>query len=292
MPTLVIPLGLAFLMLSVGLETRLDDFRAVARAPAGVAAGLVAQILGLPILAGLVAHGLGLPPVHAVGLVLVAAAPGGVTANFVTLMARGDVALCVTVTVFGSLAAPLTVPLVVGAAFALFAGDTVALTLPLGPTVGAVFVTTVVPLAIGLALAHCRPEAVARRRTLLRRASFVVFLAIVATAVAAQWTALAASWTEVGLAALALDLAAMALAVLLGRAVGVPPPGLAALAVSGGLRNIALALTVAIGILGRPDVAVAATVYVFAMNASALALVALRRRGSGLSDVKDGPAVP
>ncbi len=291
MPTLVIPLGLAFLMLCVGLETRIADFRAVAHAPAGVAAGLAAQILGLPILAGLLAHVLGLPPVHAVGLVLVAAAPGGVTANFVTLMGRGDVALCVTVTVLGSLAAPLTVPLVVGIAFTLFAGGTVALSLPLGATIGAVFVTTVVPLLIGLALARRRPEAVARRRAMLRRASFVVFLAIVATAVLSQWTALAASWSEVGIAALALNLTAMALAALLGRAVGVASPGLVALAVSGGLRNIALALTVAIGLLGRPDVAVAATVYVFAMNASALALVALRRRASGLSDVKERPTV-
>ena len=276
--TLVIPLGLAFLMLCVGLETRLADFRALARAPVGVAVGLVAQIVGLPLLAAGLAHLLGLPPVHAVGLVLLAAAPGGVTANFVTLMGRGDVALCVTVTVLGSLAAPLTVPVVVGLAFAGFAGDGIALALPLGPTVGAVFVTTVVPLLIGLALAERRPAAVARLRSPLRRISFLVFLAIVATAVLSQWTALVASWREVGVAALALNLAAMGLAALLGRLAGVAAPGRVALAISGGLRNVALALTVAIGLLGRPDVAVAATVYVFVMNATALALVAALRR--------------
>jgi BASS family bile acid:Na+ symporter len=174
--------------------------------------------------------------------------------------------------------APLTVPLVVGLAFTVFAGDGVALSLPLGPTIGAVFVTTVVPLLAGLRIAEVRPERVERARTTLRRASFLVFLTIVVTAVASQWTALTASWAEVGLAALVLNLAAMALSVLLGRLVGTPPPGLAALAISGGLRNIALALTVAIGLLGRPDVAVAATVHVFAMNATALAFVALARR--------------
>lgn len=282
MSTLIIPLGLAFLMLSVGLETRLADFRALARAPLGVAAGLSAQIVGLPLLAGAIALGLGLPPVHAVGLVLVAAAPGGVTANFVTLMGRGDVALSITVTVLGSLAAPLTVPLVVGLAFSVLAGDSVALALPLGPTIGAVFVTTVVPLAIGLAIAERAPETVARLRPGLRRASFLVFLAIVATAILSQWAALVLSWREVGVAALALNLAAMVLSVALGRAVGVGRPGLTALAISGGLRNIALALTVAIGLLGRPDLAVAATVYVFAMNATALALVALLRRTAPL----------
>lgn len=284
--TPIIPLGLAFLMLCVGLETRLADFRALARAPLGVAAGLLAQIVCLPLLAWAIAVGLGLPPVHAIGLVLVAAAPGGVTANFVTLMARGDVALSVTVTVLGSLAAPLTVPLVVGVAFAALAGDGVSLSLPLGATIGAVFVTTVVPMIVGLALAERWPERVARVRPGLRRLSFLVFLAIVVTAVASQWTALAAAWREVGLAALLLDAAAMALSIGLGRFVGVGRPGLAALAISGGLRNIALALTVAIGLLGRPDVAVAATVYVFAMNALALAFVAWERRRH-LSQIKD-----
>jgi BASS family bile acid:Na+ symporter len=286
--TLIIPLGLAFLMLCVGLETRIADFRALAQAPLGVAAGLVSQIVGLPLIAIGVAHLLGLPAAHAVGVVLVAAAPGGVTANFVTLMAAGDVALCVTVTVLGSLAAPLTVPIVVGFAFHLFAGDTVALSLPLGPTIGAVFVTTVVPLVIGIAAAERRAEAVARARPILRRASFVVFLVIVVTAIASQWSALVASWKVVGLADILLNLTAMAVAAALGRAVGVKASGLVALSISGGLRNIALALTVAIGILGRPDIAVAATVYVFVMNASALAMVAVRRRGQLVRD--QGPS--
>ena len=286
--TLIIPLGLAFLMLCVGLETRIADFRALAHAPLGVAAGLLSQIVGLPLIAIGVAHLLGLPAAHAIGVVLVAAAPGGVTANFVTLMAAGDVALCVTVTVLGSLAAPLTVPIVVGLAFNLFAGDTVALSLPLGPTIGAVFVTTVVPLIIGIAAAERRAEAVARARPILRRASFVVFLVIVVTAIASQWSALVASWKVVGLADILLNLTAMAVAAALGRAVGVKAPGLVALSISGGLRNIALALTVAIGILGRPDIAVAATVYVFVMNASALALVAMRRRSRVVRD--QGPS--
>ena len=278
MSTLIIPLGLAFLMLCVGLETRTDDFRALARSPRGVAAGLLFQIVGLPILAVAIARLTGLPPVHAIGLVLVAAAPGGVTANFVTLMAAGDVALCVTVTVLGSLAAPLTVPIVVGLGFDLFAGDAVDLALPLGPTIGAVFVTTVVPLAIGLFFAERRGETVARIRPLLRRLSFVVFLIVVITAIASQWSALVAAWRVVGAADVVFNLAAMAAAAAIGRAAGVGSAGLVALSISGGLRNIALALTVAVALLGRPDIAVAATVHVFVMNATALALVAVRRR--------------
>ncbi len=278
MSTLIIPLGLAFLMVCVGLETRVADFRALAQGPRGVAAGVVFQIAGLPLLAAGIAHLAGLPVEHAIGLILVAAAPGGVTANFVTLMAAGDVALCVTVTVLGSLAAPFTVPVVVGLAFDRFAGGAVDLTLPVGPTIGAVFVTTVVPLVIGIGLAERRPDTVARLRRHLRRASFAVFLVIVVTAIASQWSALLTSWRVVGAADAMFNLAAMAIAAAFGAVAGVGAPGLVALSISGGLRNIALALTVAVALLGRPDIAVAATVHVFIMNASALALVALRRR--------------
>lgn len=280
MSTLVIPLGLAVLMLCVGLETRLADFAAVARAPRGVAVGLVTQIVGLPLLAAAIAHLFGLAPVHAVGLVLVAAAPGGVTANFVTLMARGDVALCVALTVLGSLSAPLTVPVVVGAAFAVFDGGRVALVLPLAATIGAVFVTTVVPMAIGLGLAEYRPASVGRVRPHLRRVSMVVFLAIVATAISSQWTALATVRGEVVLATLAFNLAAIGLAFAAGRLAGVPTAGLAALMISGSLRNIALALTVAIVLIGRPEMALAATVHVFVMNATAL-LISRKMRSCG-----------
>ncbi len=278
MSSVLIPLGLAFLMVGVGLETRIGDFATLVRTPRVIAAGLAAQIFGLPILALVVARGFDLPPVHALGLLLVAAAPGGVTANFVTLMARGDVAVGVTLTVVGSLLAPVTVPIVVGLGSARLGGEAVAPALPFVSTIAAVFVTTVVPLAVGLWLSERRSASADRVRPWMRRASGVVFLMIVTTAIVSQWAALTSSWRVVGAATLALNLAAMGLCVAVGVAVGASRRGLVASAVTGGLRNIALALTVAIGLLGRPDLAVAATVYVFVMNATALGAIVVMRR--------------
>lgn len=278
MSSVFIPLGLAFLMLCVGLETRIADFTALVRAPWVVAAGSAAQIVGLPVLAFFVARGFELPPVHALGLMLVAAAPGGVTANFVTLMARGDVAVAVTITVLGSLLAPVTVPIAVGLGSAGFGGEAVAPALPVASTVAAVFVTTVVPLGVGLWLTERRRAFADRVRPRMRKASGLVFLMIVTTAIVSQWAALTASWRVVGAATVALNLAAMGLCVVVGLAVGASRRGLVASAITGGLRNIALALTVAIGLLGRPDLAVAATVYVFVMNATALGTALVLRR--------------
>ncbi|MCE1237187.1 MAG: hypothetical protein LWW93_12625 [Hyphomicrobiales bacterium] len=286
MASLLIPLGLAILMAAVGLETRLEDFRALARARAAVALGLVTQWLVLPILAAIVAEIFALPAPLAVGLVLVAAAPGGVTANFVTLMAAGDVALSVSLTVATSLAAPLVAPLWIDLAFARFADETVAVAVPFGPTVGAIFLTTVLPLLAALALGRRRPDLADRARPHLRRLSTIVFAIIVTAAIAAQWTALAEHGLAVGPAALVYDLAAVALVAAAAAILGLARPRTAALVQTTGLRNVAVALTVAISLLGRPDVAVAATVYVFVMNAVALAHVAWTRRR--LSEVKDG----
>ncbi len=288
MAAVLIPLGLAVLMLAVGLETRFDAFRALARAPAAVALGLLVQLVGLPLLAALLAEIFALPTPHAVGLVLLAAAPGGVTANFVTLMARGDVALAVTLTIATSLLAPLTVPFWVGIAFDRFADESVNVSLPFVPTLGAVFAATVLPLVVGLALAHRRPDFAARAKPWTRRISTVVFVVVVGAAVAAQGSALLRDGLTVGPATLALDLAALAVVIGLCGLIDVSSDRRAALIQTTGLRNVAVALTVAVTLLGRPDVAVAATVYVAVMNAIALVHVAWRR--AHLSEVKDGPA--
>lgn len=285
MASVLIPLGLAVLMIAVGLETRLSDFRALARVPSAVGLGLLVQLGGLPLLAALLAEVFALPAPHAVGLVLLAAAPGGVTANFVTLMARGDVALSVTLTVATSLAAPLAVPLWVGAAFARYADESVDVVMPFGPAIAAIFATTVLPLLLGVGLAHRRPDLAAAARPGMRRVSTVVFLIIVAAAVAAQWDALKAGALAVGPAALAFDLVALAIVIAASVLLGLPRARTAALVQTTGLRNVAVALTVAVTLLGRPDVAVAATVYVAVMNAVALAHVAWTR--ARLSDVKD-----
>ena len=287
MTALLIPLGLVVLMVAVGLETRLDDFRALARTPAAVVLGLLVQGLALPLLAAGLATLFALPPIHAVGLVLLAAVPGGVTANVVTLMGRGDVALSVTLTVATSLAAPLAVPLWVAAAFEHFADQTVAVTLPLGPTVGAIALTTVAPLLLAVALGHARPALAARLRAPMRRVSTAVFLAIVTAAILAQWSALGDAWAAVGPAALAWNLAGLALVVALAALVGLARARTVAVVMTTGLRNVAVALTVAISLLGRPELAVAATVYVVVMNVVALAVVAVVRR---LSEVKDAAA--
>ena len=109
---LLLPLALGVIMLGLGMGLSLDDFRRVARYPRAVLTGLILQVLILPAVAFALALAFGLPPELAVGLMLLAASPGGATANIYSHLARGDVALNITLTAINSLLCLLTLPLI------------------------------------------------------------------------------------------------------------------------------------------------------------------------------------
>ncbi len=280
MTTPFIPLGLALLMVTVGLGLAPRDFRALAARPLVVAAGLVGQLVLVPAAAFVVAAAFALPPVAAVGLVLVAAVPGGVTSNFVTVLARGDAALSVVLTAGSTLAGLATVPLVLALALAVFdpAGLALPAALPMAATARAVLVVTVLPMLAGMAVRALWPVAVTRRLAAVRRLATAVFAGIVVAAFAGDWAVVEAHWRAVGPAVLAFNALAVAAGLALARTLALPPATTLTFAVECGLQNVALALFLGGGVLGEPALMVPAVLYVLAMNAAALVLVAVGRR--------------
>ena len=279
MTTVFIPLGLAFIMFTVGLGLAPADFGAVVRRPATVAAGLAGQLLLLPAAAFAVALGLGLEPLAALGLVLVACVPGGVTSNFVTVLARGDAALSVVLTAGSTLAGIVIVPLVLALAVAVFdVGRALPGALPVGETARAVLVITALPMLVGMAVRARRPRAVARALAPVRRAATVVFAGIVVAAFAEDWHVVEAHWRAVGPAVVAFNLLAVGGGLALARAFGAPPATTLTFGVECGLQNVALALFLGGAVLGEPALMVPAVIYVLVMNAAALVLVAAGRR--------------
>jgi BASS family bile acid:Na+ symporter len=281
---ILVPMALAYLMFVVGLDTRLADFAVLARRPRVVLAGLVGQMIGLPILAFLIATGLRLPPDLAIGLAIVAAAPGGVTANYATALARGDVALSVVLTALTSLAAVVSVPVVVGLASGLFGAALGAVSLPAGKTILVLIVTVVAPLALGLIAARVWPGGVTRHRATLGRVALAVFAAILIGAVAARWRLIMEELPVIGLAVGLLVGLAMALGAALGR-LAEGSRVARTLAIECGLQNVALALVV-VELIGRPELDRVATVYAFFMNIGVVIALAVMARARRLSDVK------
>lgn len=265
-------------MAVVGLGLTGRDFRRLGRAGRPFAAGLAVQILGLPVLAVVLARLFDLSPEMSVGLVVVAAAPGGVTSNFLTLVARGEVALSIAMTAATSLLSIVTVPLVVGAALEHFLGTSQAIRLPLGMTAGSVFLVTGLPLVIGMGIrARAGRGALAVLPT-ARRIASLIFAAIVFATFWGQWDAIALHWRDVGPAVMALNVIAMAAGFGVAALLRLQPASAIAIAVECGLQNVAVAMFVTINLIGVPELAIPAMIYAISMNVSILAIIAVGRR--------------
>lgn len=274
----LLPAGLAAIGGVVGLGLRPADFARLVSEPRAMLVGVAAQMLLLPLLAVAILAVAPLPGPFAVGLVVLAACPGGITSHLLTLLARGDVALAVSITAVTNTASTVTLPLVVTLATGRFLGASADIAIPVGPTMAGVFLVSALPLALGM-LARARfPAGAARAEPALRRLAVTVFVAIVAHTFLGQTDAFAEHAAAVGPRVVALNVTAMAIAHTLARAAATGDARAVAITVECGLQNAAMAIFVATTLLGRPDIAVPAVLYALTMNLSALALVAARRR--------------
>ena len=147
--TVLLPLALAIVMLGMGLGLMPADFRRVTRQPKAVAVGLICQMVLLPLLGVLLAVLIPMQPAIAVGLIILAACPGGPSSNLMTYLARGDVALSVTLTAMSSLLTVFTIPVIANLALQHFMGQQSAIALPVGSTMLQIFLITLLPIAIG-----------------------------------------------------------------------------------------------------------------------------------------------
>ncbi|WP_230976780.1 bile acid:sodium symporter family protein [Pseudothauera rhizosphaerae] len=280
---MLLPTALAFIMFSVGLSLRPEDFRQVFVRPAALAAGLAGQLLLVPLAALAVVLFLGLPGEPAVGLLLLAACPGGASSAFLTRLARGNTALSLTITVISSLAALLTFPLLAKLVFVHLASGAFADAvgqlgaLPVERLVGSVLVVTTLPTALGVALRRRLGQGGERVERAVGRVATVFFAAIVLGTFLAHRHTILTSFPSVGPAALLLNVLAMAGGYALVAAVGAGRRDAVAGAMECGLQNAGLGIFVAISLLHNPPMAAPSVVYALVMNMGALALVYLSR---------------
>ena len=302
----LLPAALAFIMFSVGLALRAEDFRHVFQAPRALLIGLCGQLVLVPLAALAVVFVFDLPPALGIGLMILAACPGGASSGFLTHVARGNAALSLTLTVISSLAALATFPLLVKLVLAWLgegvfgaggsadggadggAGVIQLTELPVGRLIGSVLVVTTLPILAGMALRHRAPGFTARSEPLIGRLATLFFAAIVvATFVSHQHTILA-NLLSIGPATMVLNFAVLGTAYGLVILAGAGRRDAVAVAMECGLQNAGLAIFVAIVLLGQPELAVAAVVYALTMNFGALGLVFIARRRVARTQLAQG----
>ena len=264
--TVLLPLALAIVMLGLGLSLTLDDFRRVGRQPRAVVVALGCQLVLLPALCFGLVIAFGLSTLLAVGMMLLAASPGGTTANLFSHLYGGDVALNITLTALNSVIAVATLPVVTNLAFAYFEPDTGdgSVGLQLGKTLQ-VFAIVLVPVAIGMAVRNRAPGFAARMDRPVRVLSVVVLVAVIVGTIVAERENVVEYFGSVGLVSLVFCLASLGLGYAVPRLLDVEHRQALASSMEVGIHNSTLAIAIAVSVLGEVTLAVPAAVYALVM---------------------------
>lgn len=274
---LLLPLALGVIMLGLGMGLSLDDFRRVARYPRAVLTGLILQVLILPAVAFALALAFGLPPELAVGLMLLAASPGGATANIYSHLARGDVALNITLTAINSLLCLLTLPLILNLSLEYFLGAGQYVPPPVRKVIEVAMII-VLPVVIGMAVRARAPGFATRVEKPLRLLSVLVLALLVAVAVAQERDTLVEFFAVVGLACLSFNLISMGVGYAAPIALKLPRRQAIAIAMEIGIHNGTLAIFIALNVLGNARISVPAAVYSLLMFVTAAVFAFLLNR--------------
>lgn len=273
-----LPLALFAVLFGMGLSLVPEDFRRVFRHPKAKLVGLACQLVLLPAIAFALALLFRLPGELAVGLMLLAACPGGATSNVITHLARGDTALSVSLTAVSSTVCVFTIPWIVGGAMEWFLDGSAAVSLPFWKTLGQLTIVTILPIICGMAVRAARP-ALAMRLERPAGILALVFLVLIIAAAVAREKDLAHQFAVAGPAAISLNILTLAMGFAAGWAFGLTKPQRITVAIESGIQNGTLALAIALGLLDSARIAMPAVVYSLVMFATGGLMIALFGRG-------------
>ena len=278
--SVLLPTGLALVMLGMGLTLLPEDFQRVTRYPKAVGIGLVCQLLLLPIVGFLVASIVPMQPEIAVGLMVLSLCPGGPSANLVTYLAKGDVALAVTLTAFSSVITVFTIPIFVNLSLQYFASQNAAITLPFAQTMIQIFAITLVPVGLGMSIRHWLPD-LARRLEKVTNLLATTFLALIILAIIIrEWDRLPTFITQVGIAIVLLNVGSILIGFWVGKLFNLKFAQRMCIAIDMGIQNGTLAIAITAGLLNNPDMAIPAAVYSLFMYVTAIVAIFYGRRST------------
>lgn len=263
---LIIPIAIALIMLGIGFNIHFGAFRSVFTRPKGMITGLSCQMLILPALAFFIAYLSPIEPIYKVGLVLVSACPGGTASNLVTHLLKGRIALSVSLTSFNSFLIIFTIPIFVSLALKIFMGENAEISLSFLDTLAEVFFTVLLPTFLGMLVNYYFPGFTYKMKKPLR---FILpgLLLLVFVIVAFDSSGDTSTKENILnnldllLPSFMLNLLGILIGYRLGRIVGITHGGSYTIAIEMGLQNSALAIFIALNVLGSKEMALMAIIY-------------------------------
>lgn len=259
--TVILPASLFIIMLGMGLSLRRADFARVLTQPKAAVIGLSAQLIALPLIAFLIATVFKLAPELAVGLMIISFAPGGATSNMFTNLAKGDVALSISLTAVVSLVTPFTLPVFTLLAINHFVGPAEAFELPLLKTIVQLLLITVIPVLIGMFILSRWERSANKTEPIIRVFSVIFLFLIIVAIILKNKSQIVGFFAQAGAATLTLNVLVLGLGYLLAKFFKLSQPQAVSIAYEVGIQNGTLALFVAGTLIGNNTMMIPAVTY-------------------------------
>ena len=273
-----LPLALAFIMFSLGLGLTSENFLRVVKQPRDFFVGALSQIILLPAIAFILVKIWPIAPELAIGVMIIAAAPGGVTSNLLTSFARGDVALSISLTAIISLLCIVTIPFIVLTSVKLLGEENIIENISLISMSRDMFLIVTVPVLFGMLLRKFVSSIALSFESIAKKISTVLFVFVLLGAIASERENVASYFAQAGLITLALNVIMMIVAFYLAQFLGSGSSQKKCITIECGLQNGTLAIFVATSIFGGGMYVIPAATYSLIMFATSLIFVYLVRK--------------
>ncbi len=263
---IVIPI-LCVLMFELGLTLKVEDFKKLAEQPRAVVAGMIGQLVLLPVIAYALASSLQLPPLFFVGLVLIACCPGGSSSNVFSMIAKGDVALSVTLTAISSVLTLFTIPFILAMTVAhCNDGAEQVIELPVMKLIMQNIVAVFLPMLIGAAVQKFAPRGADAIHRVLSKCAFPALMLLAGIFFVQNKQAIIDNFTLLGMSTFVLLVLAIGGALLLSWGLRLDGQRRRTIVIEVGMQNAAQAILIATTVMNDDKIAIPAIIYALLMN--------------------------
>ena len=276
--TQLLVVALALVMFGLGLSLSTQDFTRLLKHPKAVAIALALQVFVLPIACYGLIVALQVPPLFAVGLMLLAASPGGISANLFSHLFGGNVAMNISLTAVNTVLSIVTLPLISNWAISTFAKTGQVVPMQFGKLVEVIAIV-LVPVALGMWMRTRKPVLAERSEKPMKIFSGMVLAVVSLGAMAKEWSTLTSTFADVGVAVVAFNLVSLLMGYFLSRSAGLDKAMATAISFEIGIHNSTLAIFIALAVLNNFQLALPAAIYSVSMyiTATLFGLLVLRR---------------
>ncbi|PCE64735.1 bile acid:sodium symporter family protein [Sediminicola luteus] len=275
---IILAISLIIIMFGMGLSLTLNDFKRTLIYPKAVIIGLISQMIILPLIGYAIAVGLGLSATSSIGIMLLAACPGGPTSNMLAYLAKGDLALSVSLTAISSIITIFSIPLIVQLALIEFANQSQLINVDAITMIKQLVVVVILPISLGMLINAKKPEFAAKMERPVKIASAVIFVLVVIGVVISIREVFMDYLKEAGIPAILLNLTTMAIGFTLAVLFKLNRPQAVSISIESGIQNGTLAITLATIALNNAEYSIVPAIYSLLMFGTATLVIVFRKK--------------